>query len=98
MKTRPITYAACVFLLSGVRLSATTFFYSDAEAQFDVITTGFYAIAGYGASGGAGYDFVGNTYTGGLGAGISGNFLLTSGQVIDVYVGQQGGNGWSGPR
>ena len=66
-----------------------TFTNQGTVVQFETITTsGTYEIDAYGAQGGAGS---GGT-TGGNGAEISGDFILTAGEVIEIVVGGAGGS------
>jgi hypothetical protein len=85
--------ALCATSLIPVPAFADLFSFTGGEQQFTVTTTGEYQIVAYGAQGGNGYA---NT-TGGLGAEIGGDFNLTAGQVIDIFVGQQGGSFLSDP-
>jgi hypothetical protein len=68
------------------------------EQQYSITQTGVYQIIAYGAQGGNAESFgstlahVTTTAFGGLGAGIGGDIFLTSGEVLDLYIGQQGGS------
>lgn len=74
---------------------ATTINYTGAEQTFTVTTTGEYQIVAYGAQGGAaGLNYYGATP--GLGAEIGGNFELTAGEVLDIYVGGAGSSSYEG--
>ena len=55
---------------------------------FTVATTGVYTITSAGAQGGPG-----ESDSGGLGAVVSGDVLLTAGTVLDIVVGQEGDDG-----
>ncbi|HTI83161.1 MAG TPA: Hint domain-containing protein [Acetobacteraceae bacterium] len=69
-----------------------TFTYQGAVIQTETITTsGTYDIVAYGAQGGNGGDT-----TGGLGAEVGGDFVLTAGEVIEVVVGGAGASGVAG--
>jgi hypothetical protein len=74
-------------------LFADTIVYTgvDGEQQYDITQTGIYEIDAYGAAGGSGYA-VSSTVSGGMGAEIGGDFTLDAGAVLDLYVGQQGGD------
>jgi hypothetical protein len=69
-----------------------TFTYNGAIIQSDTITTsGTYDLVAYGAQGGAGAGT-----TGGNGAEIGGQFVLTSGEVIEIIVGGTGTDSYDG--
>lgn len=69
-----------------------TFGYTGGFQTYTVPTTGLYSVLAFGAQGGdAGRIIAGLFgYTGGLGAAISGDFALTSGEVLQVAVGGAG--------
>jgi hypothetical protein len=71
-------------------LSADSFDYTGSLQTYTVAQTGVYQIAAYGGARGSGNYGVA---AGGLGAEIGGDFALTAGQVVNIYVGQQGDNG-----
>ena len=74
-------------------MSETTFSYDGAVIQSETITTtGTYVITAYGAEGGGGRG----TTNGGLGAEISGDVVLTDGEVLDIIVGGAGRNSSAG--
>ena len=70
---------------------ATTITYTGAEQTFTVATTGEYQILAYGAQGG---DSTVGAYgtPGGNGAEIGGDFLLTAGEILHLYIGGGGGS------
>jgi len=93
MKTRPWTSGFTFSLFVTIaHATATTLNYHGAiEQTFTVPSTGMYQIIAYGAQGGS--STVGASQTpGGKGGEIGGNFLLTGGEVIDIYVGGAGGS------
>src|SRR5262249_18185135 len=65
-----------------------TFMSPGGVQQFTAPTTGKYDIVAFGASGGNGAGGLG-----GGGAEIGGDFNLTMGEVLDIYVGQAGQRG-----
>jgi hypothetical protein len=77
-------------LITSAPAAADTFNFDGSTAQsFTVTTSGDYQIIAYGAQGGASEFQV----LGGNGAEIGGTFLLTSGEVLNIYVGGSGGAG-----
>jgi hypothetical protein len=58
----------------------------NAQQQFTINTSGIYQIIAFGAAGGS--DLAA---PGGEGAEIGGDFSLTQGETLDLYIGQQGG-------
>ena len=60
--------------------------------HWTVPQTGTYTIEAYGAEGGA--DVSDGLYFGGKGAKMQGDVYLTAGDVIDILVGQKGGDGY----
>ena len=72
---------------------ATSFTFSSPGGlqTYTAPVTGLYQITADGASGGA-TDFG----TGGFGASITASFSLTAGQILDIYVGEEGGFGGGG--
>lgn len=78
------------FLCVGLCLPclASTYSYSGSEAQFTVLESGTYFLLADGGSGGSGSNESGVGY----GAQVSGYFYLTAGEVIDIFVGQEGGS------
>ncbi len=71
-----------------------TFGYTSGFQTYTVPTTGLYSILAFGAQGGNPGGNIADLsgYTGGLGAAISGDFALTSGEVLQVAVGGTGGS------
>jgi hypothetical protein len=92
-KKKAIHWAAAPaigLLITSAPAAADTFNFDGSTAQsFTVTTSGDYQIIAYGAQGGASEFQV----LGGNGAEIGGTFLLTSGEVINIYVGGSGGAG-----
>jgi hypothetical protein len=88
---------AFILTLSGmaatVAAQAASFTFTGAVVEFTVTETGLYDITAAGAQGGAG-----RTTTGGLGAYVDGDVLLTAGTELDIAVGGMGltGNFGSG--
>ena len=62
------------------------------QQTFTVSKTGTYSIFAWGASGGS--DMFGYRNTGGLGAEIGGQFTLTAGEILTIFVGGVGNNGF----
>jgi len=62
--------------------------------SFTIPNTGLYQLDVYGASGGNPANYT--TRLGGLGSRMRGDFMLTGGDVLQILVGQQGGNGTGG--
>src|SRR5690348_9174303 len=97
---KPLIFApllACILAVCAavVPASAQTFNFNGSGRTGSVQTftapaAGIYHIVADGASGGAGS---GGTVAGGLGAEIGGDFILTAGQVLNIYVGGSGANG-----
>jgi hypothetical protein len=75
--------------LAGLGSSAVagpiTFSYDHTIDTYTIPTTGIYEISAYGASGGNS-----NSYLGGLGAELTGDFNLNAGDVLHILVGNQG--------
>ena len=69
-----------------------TFDYTGSIETLTVEQAGTYDITAYGAEGGSSYD--GNS--GGLGAEVSVDLVLTAGETIEILVGEEGGNGATG--
>ncbi len=67
---------------------------TGSEQIYTATATGVYQIVAYGAQGGSGYAC--GQCVGGNDAEIGGNFVLTAGEVLDLYVGEQGGGGGGG--
>jgi hypothetical protein len=87
VKRSHLILALCVASLAPIPVLADTFTFNGSGQtgsvqQFTAPTTGEYDIVAYGASGGNG---VGGG--GGLGAEMGGDFNLTAGEVLDIYVG-----------
>ena len=90
---------------SGPSQSSCNSAYSGTDLDGDVTVTsglqywtvpysGTYTIEAYGAEGGVSTgESGGGSYTGGLGAYISGDFSLNAGDTIIILIGQQGQNG-----
>jgi PEP-CTERM motif len=70
--------------------ATTTFSFSGSEQQFTAPETGMYLITAFGAAGGG--STIGTRESGGKGAEIGGDFDLTAGEVLDIYVGGVGGS------
>src|SRR5580658_10499965 len=81
--------SAC--LVPGTAL-ADIFTLTGSEQQFTAPTAGEYDIVAYGGAGG-GSSISGTT--GGLGAQMGGDFTLTAGEILDIYVGGAGQTGFS---
>src|ERR1700722_15662337 len=73
----------------------TTFNYTDSIVQYTVPTTGLYDVVAVGASGAPSADSPPDG-TGGLGAVVSGDVLLTAGEVLEIAVGGTATSGISG--
>lgn len=90
-------FAAVVFAGAS---TATTISYTGVnnEQQYSITQAGVYQITVYGAQGGNADAFtsrpghITTIQAGGLGAVIGGDISLTSGEVLDLYIGQQGGS------
>jgi hypothetical protein len=80
-------------LIGAAPAAADVFTYDGSTVQtFTASVAGVYDIVAYGASGaGSSHDT-----SGGLGAEIGGDFTLTAGEVLDIYVGGEGGTGTGG--
>ncbi len=89
MTARIARYLSIGLVSIGVPLLAQTFGSTGGRQQYTVPATGVYQIIANGAQGGTATD---PPSTGGLGAQTSGNFTLSAGTIIDLYVGQQGGS------
>jgi hypothetical protein len=72
-----------MFLPDGTRESGTV-------QQCTITQAGTYRVTAYGAQGGSNNSL--EPGLGGLGAEMSGDFVLNVGEILDVYVGQHGGN------
>jgi hypothetical protein len=92
----------CFLFLFGITSTTlfgqttTTYNYTGSVQTFTAPHTGKYKLEVWGAQGGAA-----STYTGGLGGYAGGEYTLTSGQTISIYVGEQGhlpsqGTAWNG--
>jgi hypothetical protein len=81
--------ALCGACLFPVPALAETLFFTGSVQSFTAATTGIYDIAAFGASGGNRPFFS----SAGLGAEIGGDFYLTAGEVLDLYVGGVGKDG-----
>src|SRR5689334_6419245 len=89
---RALRYIVYGLLLFSAGAKATTISYIGAVAQtYTIPTTGVYQIIAYGAQGGAALDY---GTQGGLGAEIGGEFTLSAGTILSIYVGQMGGAGF----
>jgi hypothetical protein len=83
-----ISLAAGLGLLSTPLLAdSITYTGVNGQQQYTINATGLYSIVAYGAQGGKGSSGA----AGGLGAEFGGDFTLTAGTVLDLYIGQQGG-------
>ena len=69
--------------------TAAVFDFTGGEVEYTVPLTGLYDIVAAGAQGGVSAD----GRAGGDGAVVSGEFLLTQGEELYIYVGQKGGTG-----
>jgi hypothetical protein len=78
--------AAC----SAAKAGVTDFAYTGGFQSFTAPSTGLYDILAYGAQGGASTQGA----SGGLGAEIGGNFMLSAHETLRIAV---GGAGYSGP-
>jgi hypothetical protein len=78
--------------LTPIPVLADMFSYTGSVQHFTATTAGEYDIVAYGASGGGGFG----GSSGGLGAEMGGDFNLTAGEMLDIYVGGTGKNGSSG--
>ena len=76
-------------LIPGTTALADIFTYTGTEVYFTAPTTGTYDITAYGAQGGGNFLLS----AGGLGAEASAYFNLTAGELLDIFVGGQGGSG-----
>jgi len=90
MKSPYMLLPLCAASLLPVAALADTLGYTGSVQYFTASTPGQYYIVAFGGSGGNGKA------VGGLGAEIGGEFNLSAGEVLDIYVGQAGG-GTSGP-
>ena len=81
-----------VGIASQAQAGSTTYDYTGSLQDYTVATTGIYSLTASGATGGAAYN--GNTLaaSGGSGATLSGDYLLTAGTVLEIVVGGQGAN------
>lgn len=87
MRSLPPASAVAIFLATLGVAHATPFNYTGSLQTYTVTTTGIYLIFADGAQGGTGLRS-----SGGIGAQIDGEILLTSGTILDVIVGGQGGS------
>jgi hypothetical protein len=78
-------------ITAAVPARADLFSYQHFIQTYTVATTGVYTIVSAGAQGGPGQGG-----SGGLGAVVTGDVLLTAGTVLDIVVGQEGGSGATG--
>jgi hypothetical protein len=88
--------ALLALVASGAHAQRVNFIYTGKLDTFTVPKTGTYQIVAFGAQGGPGgfFEAVG---TGGMGAEIGGNFVLTEGEILQIAVGGAGsGNGGGG--
>ena len=74
----------CDSAYSGTNLANDVSIIGSGIQEWTVPTTGTYRITAYGAQGG--------DSSGGLGAILQGDFLLNEGELLEILVGQQGGN------
>ena len=65
------------------------------KQQWTVPSSGNYSIEIFGASGG---NYGQNSYTGGKGAKMKGDFILNAGSILEIVVGQQGSPNNSNPQ
>ncbi len=76
-------------------LATTIIPYGGTQPQtFTVSTTGTYSIFAWGASGGTGDLFLHTGRGWRLGAEIGGQFTLTAGEILTIFVGGVGNNGF----
>jgi hypothetical protein len=80
---------------SAARAVPFDFTFTGSLIDFKVLTTDCYQILALGAQGGSG-SFAGNIGAGGRGAEIGGDFRLTAGEILQVAVGDAGGDGGGG--
>ncbi len=90
------SFAVALLLLSASAVQAASFSYSGTVVQFVAPNTGTFDITAVGAAGGPGDSGITANNTGGLGASVTARFSLTSGQTLDILVGQRGSAGDSG--
>ena len=74
-------------------LQAGAILYSGSMSQYIVPVTGIYQVVAFGAAGGASGALLSGTGLGGDGAEIGGDFTLLAGEILDLYIGGQGGPG-----
>jgi hypothetical protein len=82
--------SALAILASAAEANAETFVFTGAAQSFTASVSGEYAVELLGASGGTSSQF---NVPGGLGAEVSGDVLLTAGEVLTLFVGGQGESG-----
>ena len=94
MKTKLLGSAAAFIVATAfgaASAEATTFGYTGSVQTFDVTQTAEYQTVAAGAQGGTdSYSFY--TFAGGYGAVLTGDVELTSGTVLNIVVGGQGGS------
>src|ERR1700730_6347380 len=89
MKNRLLAAASLLALFAwDPAARATSFDYTGSPDTFTVPVTGTYRILAFGAQGGNSEAGGG----GGLGAEIGGEFSLTAGETLNIYVGGAGGS------
>jgi PEP-CTERM motif len=82
-----LTLALCLAPLVTSSVLADTFDFTGSVQHFTAPTAGLYDIVAFGAQGGGD---AANSVSGGLGAQIGGEFTLTAGEILDIYVGGVG--------
>jgi Glycine rich protein len=82
--------SALAILASAAEANAETFVFTGAAQTFTASVSGEYAVELLGASGGNSTDFGSKD---GLGAEVSGDVFLASGEDLTLFVGGQGGSG-----
>jgi PEP-CTERM motif len=88
-----ISFAALLACGPSASAATTTFLFTGAVQTFTAPTTGTYQILAFGAQGGSG----GATgAAGGGGAEIGGDFSLTAGETLGIFVGGAGGSAIKG--
>ncbi len=92
MHSKTLWTMAAGIMLFACPTFADTIIYSGSVQTYTVGATGLYDITAYGAAGGTG----GLGFSGGAGAEMGGDFNLTAGEVLDIYVGGTGGSGDAG--
>jgi hypothetical protein len=89
--------SALAILASAAEANAETFVFTGAMQSFTASVSGEYAVELLGGSGGNGGRGgpVADESVGGLGAEVSGEVFLSAGEDLTLFVGGQGGSGFS---